>query len=61
MQQFRKVSDAYDSVKTGLEPDAPIHLVGLTSLSVFLVLNYYYLAVQLPQAQKCSSRTRTLG
>lgn len=36
MQQFRKVTDAYDSVKTGLEPDAPIHLVSLTSLSISL-------------------------
>lgn len=61
LQQFSKVTDAYDSVKIGQGPDAPIHLVSLISLYISLVLNYYYSAVQLPQAQKCGSRIRTLG
>jgi len=65
MHHFRKLSDAYESVKTGEEPDAPVHLV-----SPFFFLNLFLflftvptslLAVQLSQTQKRSSGIRTLG
>jgi hypothetical protein len=49
MHHFRKISYAYESVKTGEEPDDPIHLVSLPFLCLYFFLLHCFWQYNCPR------------